>query len=87
MSQLRDDAVPDFDGDYHCYLDNTTLLDLFQDPDFKHLYSGQAGSDAFRNGQVIRLLGVAFITTTITPPTSNRTPAAFEPQRREHRHV
>jgi hypothetical protein len=31
VSQLRDDAVPDFDGDYHCYLDNTTLLDLFQD--------------------------------------------------------
>ena len=67
MSQLRDDAVPDFDGDYHCYLDNTTLLNLFQDPDFKHLYSGQAGSDAFRNGQVIRLLGVAFITTTEAP--------------------
>ena len=67
VAQLRDDAVPDFDGDYHCYLDSTTLLELFQDPDFKHLYSGQADSDAWRNGQVIRLLGVAFITTTEAP--------------------
>jgi len=67
VARLRDDAVPDFDGDYHCYLDNATLLDLFQDPDFKHLYSGSAGSDAFRTGQVIKLLGVAFVTTTEAP--------------------
>ncbi len=67
VARLRDDNVPDFDGTYNCYLDNTTLLELFQDPDFKRLCSGQAGSDAFRTGQVIRLLGVAFITTTEAP--------------------
>ena len=38
-----------------------------RDPDFKHLYSGQADSEAWRDGQVIRLLGVAFITTTEAP--------------------
>jgi len=67
VARLRDDGVPDFDGDYHCYLDNTTLLELFQDPDFMHLYSGQADSEAWRQGQVIRLLGVTFITTTEAP--------------------
>jgi len=67
VAQLRDENVPDFDGYYHCYLDNTTLLALFQDPDFKHLYSGKANADAFRTGQVIRLLGVAFIPTTEAP--------------------
>ena len=67
VARLRDDNVPDFEGDYHCYLDNTTLLDLFRDPDFKHLSSGQADSEAWRDGQVIRLLGVAFITTTEAP--------------------
>jgi hypothetical protein len=67
VARLRDDNVPDFDGSYHCYLDNTTLLELFRDPDFKHLYSGQANAEAYRDGQVIRLLGVAFIPTTEAP--------------------
>ena len=54
VARLRDDNVPDFDGSYHCYLDNTTLLELFRDPDFMHLYSGQANAEAWRDGQVIR---------------------------------
>ena len=44
-----------------------TLVDLFQDPNFLHLYSGGADSDVWRDGQVIRLLGVAFVTTTEAP--------------------
>jgi hypothetical protein len=67
VARLRDDSVPDFDGAYRCYLDNTTLLELFQDPDFKNLYCGDAESDAYREGQVIRLLGVTFMTTTEAP--------------------
>ena len=67
VARLRDDNVPDFDGFYHCDLDNATLVELFQDPDFLHLYSGGANSDVWRDGQVIRLLGVAFVTTTEAP--------------------
>ena len=67
VARLRDDNVPDFDGFYHCDLDNATLVELFQDPDFLHLYSGGADSDVWRDGQVIRLLGVAFVTTTEAP--------------------
>ncbi len=43
VARLCDDNVPDFDGTYHCYLDDTTLLALFQDPDFKQLYCGSLG--------------------------------------------
>ncbi len=67
VAWLRDDNIPDFEGYYHCYLDQSTMLALFQDPDFKLLYSGSAGSDTFRTGQVIKLLGVAFVTTTEAP--------------------
>ena len=66
-ARLRDDNSPDIDGAYHCYLDNTTLAELFQDPDFKQLYSGAAGADAIREGRVIRLMGVVFLTTTEAP--------------------
>jgi hypothetical protein len=67
VARLRDDSVPDFDGYYRCYLDNITLLELFQDPDFKHLYSGRPDSETWRDGHVIQLLGVSFITTTEAP--------------------
>jgi N4-gp56 family major capsid protein len=67
VAQLRDNNVPDIDGLYNCYLDNATLLDLFQDPDFKHLYEGAYGSDTYATGQVPCLLGVRFTTTTEAP--------------------
>ena len=67
VARLRDDSVPDIDGYYQCYLDHTTLMGLFQDPDFKSLYCGAAGSEAYRDGQVVHLLDVAFITTTEAP--------------------
>jgi len=67
VAQLRDNNVPDIDGYYNCYLDNVTLLELFQDPDFKLLYSGAYGSEAYSEGQVPSLLGVRFINTTEAP--------------------
>ena len=67
VAQLRDSNVPDIDGSYNCYLDNTTLLDLFQDPDFKLLYEGAYSSEAYVKDQLPCLLGVRFITTTEAP--------------------
>ena len=43
---------------------------VYTDPDFMHLYSGKADSGAFRNGEVIEVLGVTFITTTEAPQQS-----------------
>jgi hypothetical protein len=82
VARLRDDSVPDFDGYYRCYLDNMTLLELFQDPDFKHLYSGRPDSETWRDGQVIQLLSVSFITTTEAPQLARR---LLRPHRRHHR--
>ena len=67
VAQLRDNNVPDIDGSYNCYLDNTTLLDLFQDPDFKLLYEGAYSSEVYVKDQLPCLLGVRFITTTEAP--------------------
>jgi hypothetical protein len=67
VAHLRDNNVPDIEGYYNCYLDNFTLLELFQDHDFKLLYSGATGSGAYSEGQVPSLLGVRFITTTEAP--------------------
>ncbi|XQZ98832.1 DUF4043 domain-containing protein [Komagataeibacter rhaeticus] len=68
VATLRDNNVPTPDGgQYHCYLDNAQLLGLFRDDDFKLLYRGQYGSDAYQQGQIFDLLGVRFIPTTEAP--------------------
>ena len=40
------------------------MMGLFQDPDLKTLYYGATGSDAYRNGQVTKLLDVVFVIPT-----------------------
>lgn len=67
VAQLRRNNVPTINGAYNCYLDDLQLLGLFKDDDFKLLYRGQYGSDAYRTGTVIELLGVRFIPTTEAP--------------------
>ena len=64
---LRSNNVPTIGGFYNCYLDNMQLLGLFKDADFKYLYRGAYGSEAYTEGQVIELLGVRFIPTTEAP--------------------
>ena len=63
VASLRSNNVPTIDGMYNCYLDDNHLLELFQDGDFKLLYRGAYGSDTYRNGQIIELLGVRFVPT------------------------
>ncbi|GAN55247.1 hypothetical protein [Tanticharoenia sakaeratensis] len=67
VAALRRNNVPMINGAYHCYLDDLQLLGLFRDADFKYLYRGAYGSEEYRNGEVIELLGVRFIPTTEAP--------------------
>ena len=67
VAALRSNNVPTINGAYHCYLDDTQLLGLFRDGDFKYLYRGAYGSDAYQTGSIIELLGVRFIPTTEAP--------------------
>lgn len=67
VAQLRSNNVPDIGGFYHCYIDDIQLLGLFRDSDFKLLYRGEYGSDAYQKGQIVELLGVRFIPTTEAP--------------------
>ena len=67
VAQLRDNGVPDIRGLYNCYLDNKTLLELFQDPMFQNLFRGAYGSTAIKEGDLIQLMGVRFIPTTEAP--------------------
>ena len=70
VARLRDNNVPTINGCYNCYLDNTTMLELFRDPDFKMLYRGEYGADAYQKGVVVQLLGIRFIPTTEAPQQS-----------------
>lgn len=67
VATLRSNNVPTIGGLYNCYLDPIQRQSLFRDPDFKLLYRGAYGSDAYRDGQIIELLGVRFIDTTEAP--------------------
>ncbi|WP_222548397.1 DUF4043 domain-containing protein [Asaia lannensis] len=67
VAALRRNNVPMIDGAYNCYLDDLQLLSLFRDADFKYLYRGAYGSEEYRSGQVIELLGVRFVPTTEAP--------------------
>lgn len=67
VATLRNNAVPEINGAYHCYLDNSQLLGLFRDADFKLLYQGQYKSESYRAGTVFELLGVRFIPTNLAP--------------------
>ena len=66
---LRMNNVPPVSatGMYHCYLDDKQMVGLFRDNDFKYLYRGAFGSDAYRSGQIVDLLGVRLIPTTQAP--------------------
>lgn len=67
VAALQNNNVPMIDGAYHVYLDNDQMKGLFRDPDFKYLYRGAYGSDTYRSGTVVELLGARFIPTTEAP--------------------
>lgn len=65
VALLRQNAVPEIDGAYNCYLDPVSARQLFADPDFRQLFQGATSSNpVFRQGMVNDFLGLRFITTT-----------------------
>ena len=67
LAYLRDNGVPPMmDGTYHCILDNTSMRQLWADQDFKVLFAGNSRASEYRDGDIVRLLGVTFIPTTET---------------------
>lgn len=67
IAYLRDNGVPPMsDGTYHCILDNTSMRQLWADQDFKVLFAGRSDASEYRDGDIVRLLGVTFIPTTET---------------------
>lgn len=67
VATLRSNNVPTVNGLYNVYLDDRQLLGLFKDTDFKYLYRGAYGSETYKNGQIIELLGARFIPTNEAP--------------------
>jgi hypothetical protein len=68
VAALRSNNVPPAEGGfYNCYLDDIQLAQLFRDGDFKLLYRGAYGSEAYKSGQIFELVGARFITTTEAP--------------------
>lgn len=62
---LRNNAVPTINGFYNCYLDPTSIRELFADDDFKLLFRGTGvSSQEFRSGTVVEILDVRFVPTT-----------------------
>jgi hypothetical protein len=65
VATLRQNAVPEVDGAYNCYLDPVSARQLFSDPDFRQLFQGATSTNpVFRQGMVNDFLGLRFITTT-----------------------
>ncbi len=65
VAYLRDNGVPPMmDGTYHCIMDNVSMRQLWADQDFKILFAGRYQSDEYRDGDLVRLLGVTYIPTT-----------------------
>jgi hypothetical protein len=67
VTVLRNNRVPTIGGLYNFYADNAQLKGLFKDADFKLLYQGQYGSQAYQTGQVMELMGLRIIPTVEAP--------------------
>lgn len=65
---MRDNGIPPMDdGTFHILLDNTSMRQLWADPDFKSMVQGRGASDnTFRDMDVMTLMGMTFIPTTET---------------------
>ena len=65
VAKLRQNAVPEIDGAYNCYLDPVSARQLFADPDFKQLFQGATSANqVFRRGMTNDFLGLRFMLTT-----------------------
>ena len=62
---LRQNAVPEIDGAYNCYLDPISARQLFGDTAFRQLFQGATSANqVFKRGMVNDFLGLRFVPTT-----------------------
>lgn len=67
VAYLRDNGVPPQpDGTFHVFLDNTAMLQLYEDSVFQSFYRGRADSPEWREADIVRILGLTLIPTTET---------------------
>ena len=65
VAVLRQNAVPEIDGVFNCYLDPISARQLFADNDFRQLFTGAASANqVFARGMINDFLGLRFIPTT-----------------------
>lgn len=65
VATLRQNAVPDIDGVFNCYLDPVSARQLFADNDFRQLFTGATSANqVFKRGMINDFLGLRFIPTT-----------------------
>ena len=65
VATLRQNAVPEIDGAYNCYLDPQSARQLFNDQAFQRLFTGATSANAvYRRGMVNDFLGLRFVPTT-----------------------
>lgn len=62
---LRQNAVPEIDGAFNCYLDPVSARQLFSDQAFRQLFQGATSANqVFKRGMVNDFLGLRFVPTT-----------------------
>jgi len=67
VSYLRNNAVPKVRGKYNCYLNSTSMNQLFQDPEFQILNRGRGVDDpVYKDAEVYEFLDIRLIQTTET---------------------
>jgi hypothetical protein len=65
VATLRQNAVPEIDGVFNCYLDPISARQLFADYDFRQLFQGATSANqVFKRGMINDFLGLRFIPTT-----------------------
>jgi hypothetical protein len=65
VALLRQNAVPEIDGAFNCYLDPVSARQLFADNDFRQLFLGATSANqVFKRGMINDFLGLRFIPTT-----------------------
>ena len=72
VAVLRQNAVPEIDGVYNCYLDPVSARQLFNDNSFRQLFQGATSANqVYAKGMINELLGLRFISTTEAYVQSN----------------
>jgi hypothetical protein len=70
---LKQNRVPEFaDGTYHMHLDPVHLEHLLNDAAFRQLFQGRPDAQEFKNGVLVRQVGITFIDNSDNPSHQNQ---------------